>query len=287
MSKVHPNQLSLFTDDELDATNRPPYIPDKGDEKHFVGECDKIYQDNITILNTFGYTENDIIPLAKKYKFPKYMISLFQTKDDKTLFEKDYESYKYIHDTLDDKWSRRELRMKARDEYKFYRTVVQTALDIGIDAIVTHIMQELILKHSKYKIRMNDVDDNFELISEATKVPDFKFGNGGFLEMKKSSAKKWGFNNTNTQFQINPKMIWSELTPYKKYNYMFFLRIDVNTNKMVVIYIDEFDTNGCAHFSKSRVTKYTNQNDFTTALDNAIKDAIKVYKTYYGNSKSN
>lgn len=247
------------------------FKPDLGDEEHKVSTvgCDLIYKSKLKTLKTFGYNESDILGLLKQFNFPNYIISLFLYKDDKLLYDNDYESYLYIHKILDNKWKRRELRVKS-----VYRTVIQTALDLSLDALVEQIFMDIVAKHNIYKLRISDNDKTFELLENATLTPDFIFGKNGKMEMKTSSG---GFNDENTEFHI--KRIKDELTSYDEYvqknpNF-FFLRIDYKNNKLAVIRYDEFNKKtGIARFNSNRVQNFNSLETFVKGLETTIHNML-------------
>lgn len=290
MSKI--TQLSLFSDEDFND-NKPPYVEDKGDDRHFVGDNNMIFNKRLRQLKSFGKNINDLPKIAKECDFPDYMISVYKYLDDKQLYLNDYKSYKYIHDTLDNMWQRRELRVaKSPDGEPFYRTVFQTVLDIGTDALLTYFLKKSIEDLSVYNIHINKRDDNFELLKHASLEPDFYFGKTGMLEMKISGDRKYGLKNNDTKFQINPRNLNDELYRYEKYynstdKSFYFLRIDANTNKLIVIAYDEFDSNGHVNLKPNRVKTFYGLNDFGKKLDEAIKETIKTLYNRDGTRKNN
>lgn len=285
LSDTYKNQPSLFS--EEDFQNKMPYVVDNGDDNHYVGECDKIFQDRLIMLKSFGYDINDLVSIAKDFNFPDYMISVYKYMDDKKLYDNDYKSYRFIHDTLDDMWERRKLKIKSTKEKSFYRTVFQTVLDIGTDALVTQFLKKSIEKLNLYNIRINKRDGNFKLTDRASTEPDFHLGKSSLLEMKISTNTRYGFMNNDTEFQIKPNLIKNDLTKYENYNNLYFLRIDANTNKMIVLAYNEFDKNGHAKFSSNRVKRFKNLDDFGVQLNMAIKETVKALYNKNGIRKSN
>ena len=268
MSQVHPNQLSLFTNEELEAMTIPPYVPDEGDSSHEVDPLiNFVYFSRVKMLKSFGYSIKGMISLAKQYRFSQSAIDVLTSYDDKDLYNRNVNSWVEIRKYMS--WSRRQWRINGAP---IYRTAFSTARDIASDALVTHVLHDSILKHSDLDINMNNPNDNlFTFIKNAKIDPDFKV-NEKLVEMKISTNKLSGFSNDNCSFQIAKTLVESELTKYKDNEDIIFLRIDANNQKFAFILYKEFNKYGFASFPPERVKSYKNIDDFGIQFDEAWKE---------------
>ena len=240
----------------------------------------RVYPSRLEFYYKLGLKDSQIEKWCDKFGYEPYIKHVLFCKSDYELYQKHYESWKYVRDTLSSKHDRRG-----------GRTCFATSKDILMDGLITDILIGSINHYyPDLDISKNDNDKQLSLNSNAELTPDFKVVMNGklyYVEMKITKEKKDGSErsdwsrNTLTVRPGKYNSVNKEIFRYKKFNNKYhpvmFLRINYTGGMFAVIAYDKFkpSSKDDTYFAYYRQCFFNKLEDLTSGIVNEIKNEIE------------